>query len=700
MSKSNEISYIGYQEMIADITMALEKTGDVMKALDLTERSSQTKELSNRVKSHVFSVGILGEFKRGKSTVINALLGEEIAPANVKPATATLNCITYGLTPKATIVYNDGHRTEVPVNEIANYVTKINDETAKTAETVEEAIVEYPCQFCKNNVEIIDTPGLNDDERMTRITESVIPRLDAVVMVLSALSPFSLSEADFVRNKLMTSDVSRMIVLVNRIDNIYSESDRQSVLKVIKEKIVKELLERTAAIHGKNSKLYKDTEEKLAGIQIYPLSAIKALIGRKENKPELIEESGILAFEERLRKMLTEERGVMEITRVSNMINSMVIEGTGAIAARIESLNMEAEEFEKNKIQAEAEIMELRESKKNELENIRNVADEIKAQMKILLDDKYAELKNRINNFLDDYLITASDLKNNNTKTELQEKINEGVKQEIISAMSEYTEQINVFLREKIGDENVRIQEYMGDFAKKYIQIGERISNKGAAMTAGVIGIDAISNLLAATSIGVFSGAGFGLFGLGGLIEGYKTNGVKGAVTGVAGGFAASAATATCMLAVMGSVPFLPFAIATGIAGTMCGKLITSMIWRKDISENKIKDIRDALKKSVDPMIRDLKEQRLLENWAEKQVNEQINILTDHVEKETEVMISNTEVTLKNIAADISASGKEKEKRLEKYKNLEKELNNVNEILKPIMEKVSLAVENISQQEG
>ena len=221
MTENKDFSYIGYQEMIADITTALENTSEAMNQLELTRQAKQARDMATRIKSHVFSVGIMGEFKRGKSTVINALLGEEIAPADVVPASATLNRITYGMKPRATVLYKDGHHEEVPVNKIADYVTKITEDSAATAELVDQAVIEYPCQFCQNNVEIIDTPGLNDDDRMDAISEAIIPRLDAVVLVLSADSPFSKSEAEFVRNKLMTSDVTRLIVLVNRIDVIY-----------------------------------------------------------------------------------------------------------------------------------------------------------------------------------------------------------------------------------------------------------------------------------------------------------------------------------------------------------------------------------------------------------------------------------------------------------------------------------------------
>ncbi len=688
MENTNKFSYIGYQEMIADITTALEKTGEVMDNLELDERSKQAKDAAARLKSHIFSVGIMGEFKRGKSTVINALLGEEVAPADVVPASATLNRITYGLKPKATIVYKDGKCEEVPVNKIADYVTKITEESAATAKSVEQAVVEYPCQFCKNNVEIIDTPGLNDDERMNEITESVIPKLDAVVMVLSAGSPFSLSEAEFVRNKLMTSDVTRMVVLVNRMDTIYSDKDKERILQEIKRKITAEVLDRTAAIHGEDSKLYEETKNKLAGIQVYPLSAIQALVGRIENKPELVEQSGILVFEERLRKLLTEERGALEITRVANVISTLLTEGANALELRINTLEMNEEKFLENKKESEEEIKNLRKSKVEEKDRIRQKGVEIKRQAANIVDEKYDDLSSRLNEYLDNYPIDINALKSDNDKAEFQNNVKEDLEREVKRALSEYTEQINVFLQEQMGDECLRIQEYMGDFAGQLVSINEKLKNNEMAKTIGVIGVDALSNLVAATCTGILSAGGLGLMGLGGLVEGYRKNGAKGAATGLAGGLAAGTATAVGLIFALGTVPFLPFAIITGIAGTLGGKLLTSVVWKKDIEQKKINEVRNELKKIVTQIMTNLKEQKLLETWANEQIKEQIDCLIAHVEEETEAMISGTEATLQAIAADISANSKYKEQKLEQYKQLENKLKNVNEILTPILNKV------------
>ena len=84
----------------------------------------------------------------------------------------------------------NGKSERVDINKLEDYVTKLTAESEERAETVKEATVYYDTEFCKNNVDIIDTPGLNDDDQMTNVTLSILPKIDAAVFVISANSPF------------------------------------------------------------------------------------------------------------------------------------------------------------------------------------------------------------------------------------------------------------------------------------------------------------------------------------------------------------------------------------------------------------------------------------------------------------------------------------------------------------------------------
>ncbi len=690
MDTEKDISYQGYQKMIADINTALVQTGEVLKQLELTDQAKQAEEAASRLKSHVFTVGIMGEFKRGKSTVINALLGQKIAPADVVPASATVNRITYGLTPRATIVFKDGRRQQVPVDSIAEYVTKITDESAAMAQTVEQAIVEYPCPFCQNNVEIIDTPGLNDDERMDEISESIIPELDAVVMVLSASSPFSKSEAEFVRNKLMTSDVSRMIVVVNRIDTILDEDDRVRVLDSIKEKIQREVLERMAAVHGKDSQAYRDAQKKLADLKLYPTSAVRALMGRVKNKPEMVEDSGILVFEDRLRRMLTQERGSLEIMRVSGVISKLLQEGRSALELRTNALQMNSEQFKARQKETETDIIAMREQKVREKEQLRAKGKQINVRMDQMVMEKYTDLEQRLGRFVDNYPLEGAAVQSD----KFAEQVGHDLQSETESALSEYAEQINVFLQEQLGDERLRLSNYMGELTDNVLKISSKMSGNNPVFDSAVVGVDALSNLVAGTLTGALNVAGFGLMGLGGMIEGYRTNGWKGALVGAGGGFVASNLAFIATAALMGgAVPFLPFALITGVAGTMGGKLLTSLVWKKDKMRRQEEKFRGELREEAVKTVSVLREQHFLENWAQKQVAAQVDDLVSRFEQETESLLTTTETTLKSIAAEMAGEEKKKDQQLALYGQLMEKLEDVSRTVMPIVEMATASVQ-------
>ena len=193
-------SYASFRDTVNELIDSLEQLREYASSLQLDNTAKSIGDVIAKNAGEHFEVAIVGEFKRGKSTLINAILGQEVLPADVLPATATLNRVTYSKDPYVVVEYKDGSSEKVDINHLADYVTKLSFESEKKAETVKEATVYYDTDFCKNHVDIIDTPGLNDDEQMTNVTMSILPEIDAAVFVISATSPFSQCEKEFLDN--------------------------------------------------------------------------------------------------------------------------------------------------------------------------------------------------------------------------------------------------------------------------------------------------------------------------------------------------------------------------------------------------------------------------------------------------------------------------------------------------------------------
>ncbi len=278
--------YQGFQETQSMLQADLVNLENCCQELDLEDTRKSIVDLRTKMAKDSFNIAVIGEFKRGKSTLINGLLGERVLPADPLPCTATLNRIKYDVPPRALIKPKDGEEKEVSVEELEGYVTKFGD----AHENIREAVVYYPLAYCKNRVDIIDTPGLNDDETMTDVTLSVIPKADLSIFVIMALSPFSQYEKDFLENKLMTSDIGKIVFAVTKMD-LVDEEDRDRVLQYVREEIKEHILVKAEKVYGKDSEEYQNYVQKLGDIKVIGISPKLALKGKEKGNEEALQES-------------------------------------------------------------------------------------------------------------------------------------------------------------------------------------------------------------------------------------------------------------------------------------------------------------------------------------------------------------------------------------------------------------------------
>lgn len=248
-----------------------------------------------------FTVGVMGEMKRGKSTVVNALLGQEIMPVDIVPCTTVPVRVTYGAELRGELRMRDGSVQQIRVEELPDCVTETARECRGRAACVEEAVVYCPCPICRDGIDIVDTPGLNCDDRMNRICKGVIPRLDAVVMVIVPGSPFSENEQTFVSSKLLSFYPDRLIFLVNRIYTVRELEDRALVEEAIRKRILRE----TQKIIPYDRDAFPDGERNSG---IFFASAIEALEGIQSGDQMRVARSGLEPFASALRAQAENRR--------------------------------------------------------------------------------------------------------------------------------------------------------------------------------------------------------------------------------------------------------------------------------------------------------------------------------------------------------------------------------------------------------
>lgn len=687
-------SYVNYQSMLTDVSTSLSELDGVCKKIALEKHSEELERINDRLKNHVFSVGIMGEFRRGKSTVINALLGQKIVPADIVPCSATLNYIRWDSEKNAEIHFKNGDVKTVPVDELSDYVTKITEESSKMAETVDHAVVHYPCSFCQNGVQIVDTPGLNDDERMTAISEKVIPTLDAIIMVIVPDSPFSQSEAEFVRNKVMASDLGRIIFVVNKID-VVDEDDRDRLLASIKTKIQTSVLEKMEAVYGKESDEYQNTKNKLGEIKLLPVSAKMALKGKTKNDKYALEESGYPEFEAALSKLLTEDRGLLELIHPVNKMLSTAKEAAQTIETRRNSMNIKNNDFAKLQNESMEKIKAARSKKKEEIKSLKAKGKTLYADLLPELDKTYSEIEEDVTEFIANYPISEENIANQAALDSFSADIGPKINSKMEDIMSIHTERLTVRIQNQLSTDVKDLEEFGKEFNAELMGIHNELYL--AAPTSGVKKTSAFIPGLIDGAV-LFAGANlFDAFipGIGGIIAGFRDHGLKGAAVGGISGAGIGVATTLALAAV--GVAGLPVALIAGLAATFGGKAVTNLIFGKKKAQPQqaavsVDSIRSQLMSAVDDMIDNIKNERALEKWLKDACEKAYEGVCANVDEEWEASLASMESTLSQIEIDIKKSEMEKEqldKELDGYVSV---INGVVESLKPIDAKLSAAL--------
>jgi hypothetical protein len=178
--------------------------------------------LARRAEEGRFLLAVVGQFKRGKSTVINALLGTPLLPTGVVPVTAVITILEYDTRVGARVEERGGGEVEVPVEAIADFVTEERNPANRRGAAA--VIIRHPAGLLRQGIAIVDTPGLGSVfELSTAATHSFVPKIDAALVVLGADPPISGDELDLVER--IASEVPDLLFVLNKSD-LVSAADR------------------------------------------------------------------------------------------------------------------------------------------------------------------------------------------------------------------------------------------------------------------------------------------------------------------------------------------------------------------------------------------------------------------------------------------------------------------------------------------
>ncbi len=280
--------------------------------------------LISQVQDRKYIVAVAGEFNRGKSSLINALLGMPILPMDILPMTATANRIVYGLTPCVRVQKLDGTQLHIKINELAEYVTKQTEESHRMAQTIRETVIEYPTILCQNGLEIIDTPGLNDTEEMTKITKTILQEAHAVIFAVSAMMPLSMTEIDWLTGMIESEQLQYLMFAVTFFDRV-AKGDRQKVLDNIRQRL-------SSMVQSRVQERYPDRLELLEKAKrltnpdsmfLMPVASRDALDAFDLGDDELLQSSNLPQFKLEINTVLNAQQDEYVIRRANELLGQV-----------------------------------------------------------------------------------------------------------------------------------------------------------------------------------------------------------------------------------------------------------------------------------------------------------------------------------------------------------------------------------------
>jgi GTPase SAR1 family protein len=171
-------------------------------------------------------VAVVGEFKRGKTTLINALLGADLLPTGVLPVTAVPTLVRFGRQPRATLRLVDGSDMESDVGGLHEYLTE--QENPGNRKGLREAVIDYPAAVLEGGLILVDTPGTGSVHlHNTQAAMAFLPRVDVALLVLSVDAPLSDSEAGLLKDVATTA--ARIAICLNKVDRLTPDETREAV---------------------------------------------------------------------------------------------------------------------------------------------------------------------------------------------------------------------------------------------------------------------------------------------------------------------------------------------------------------------------------------------------------------------------------------------------------------------------------------
>jgi small GTP-binding protein len=485
-----------------EVVGTLRGLGDVATAIGTKSlRDRVDRQLVRKLEEDRFHLVVVGEFNHGKTTFVNALLGDRVLPVGVTPTTATIHHIRWAERPEAFVVTSGGERRGIPFADVSRFAVG-----GDLKEDVDYLEIGHPAALLKERILLVDTPGVNDlSLQRSDITYSYIPRADAVLFLLDAGQILKESERVFLTDKLLKASRDKIVFVITKWD-LLSTEERREALAYAKNHL--------ATLLGAHE--YSGRSGGQAEPAVFPVSSESALDGDRAGSgvPELVAHLTLFLAEERGRILLDNALG--EGLGVAQLLSKGIDARRRGIRMKSEEIDRRIAALEKDLAGATGTIEQRRMQIREDVSGIKTAArkdldrfvDDVCRQLPNVIDSaKPQDLKQFLPAFLEDAFKTWAE----------QET------REIAMQLEQLAEKTVALVREDARDSAHRVAAALGDDTRRLdVQVDTIKYDIGVvALMFGGVALMAI-NLMAGGLLAVAGPAIFAMFARGKIHEEFK----------------------------------------------------------------------------------------------------------------------------------------------------------------------------------
>jgi GTP-binding protein EngB required for normal cell division len=351
---------------------------------------ARVETLRSRLSQDRFQLAVLGQFKRGKSTLINALLGASLLPVGVVPLTAVPIFVSWGTVARVRVTFAGGRPPEECGSEdpdairafLARFVAE--DANPKNEIGVERVDLLYPASLLSSGIVLIDTPGVGSTHRHnTDAALRVLPECDAALFVVSVDPPITEVELEYL--KQIRPHATRLLFILNKIDYLQAPERTQMIdflLKTLKQ-----------------NELWDETT------RIFALSAQEGLDAKEGNDRAGLTFSGLLAIEQHLTGELSEQKVRLLRFAIRDKTNQIISEAEAEIGLRIRALETPVDDLARRCQSFQDALASIEQQKLATHDSLQGQQQRLRA----LLEEQIERLRTEVRNKLEPQISSLTD---------------------------------------------------------------------------------------------------------------------------------------------------------------------------------------------------------------------------------------------------------------------------------------------------